>query len=179
MIFAPEHNQEEVRLKALQALNILDSSSDVRYDLLAEFTAEIFQVPICSIAFMDSDRLWFKSVVGADIKEIPRDTSICGHTICNIKSRLPKERIMEIPNTKNDLRFFDNPLVTEAPHVHSYLAYALQAGLGQNIGTFSIIDTNERIFTKADYEKLIFLGNMVENLIHGRDILCGIISDAH
>lgn len=181
MIFAPEHNQEEVRLKELQALNILDTSPDVRYDIITDFAASILYAPVSYIGFIDSDRQWIKSISGVDLnsRESNRDISICAHAICEITSKLPEERIYEIPNLKLDVRFHDNPHVIGPPYIHSYLSYILQSSSGKNIGTFGITDSKERTFTKADYEKVIFLGNMVENLIHGRDILCGIISDAH
>lgn len=179
MILAPTYKEEQARIQALHALNILDTPADFRYDSITAFAAEMFDVPICFIGFIDSDRQWFKSEVGMKVKETLREISFCAHSICSIKSRLPQERVYEVPNTQNDARFFDNPLVTGSPNIYSYLSYVLQSDCGENIGTFCIIDTKERNYTDSDYEKVILLGNIIENILHGRHYLSGIAGEIH
>lgn len=179
MIVAPKYKEEAARLGEVQALQLLDTPSDIRYDSITEFAVNMLNTPISFIALIDKDRQWFKSVIGLDVKETPRDISICGHAICIVKSRLPEERIFHVPNTKNDRRFFDNPLVTGNSNITSYLGYVLQSDSGENLGTFCVVDTKEREFTDSDFEKIILLGNIVENLLFGRNYLSGIAGTIH
>ncbi len=72
---------EAIRIKTLRELNLLDTSSDERFDRLARITQHLFDVPMVLISLIDSDRQWFKSAIGIDIRETPRSISFCGHTI--------------------------------------------------------------------------------------------------
>jgi len=179
MIIAPKYTEEVARLRELQSLQILDTPPDVRYDSVTEFAINMLDVPVCYIALIDKDRQWFKSEIGLDLKETGRDTSICAHAICEVKSRLPEERIFHVPNTKNDNRFFDNPFVINSPNMISYLAYVLQSDSGKNLGTFCVVETKERKFTDDDINKVILLGNIIENLLFGRNYMSGISGTIH
>ena len=75
----PENERE--RLHSLQALNILDTPAEDRFDRLTRLTRSVLNVPIAIISLVDEDRQWFKSVDGLDICEIHRDISFCGHAI--------------------------------------------------------------------------------------------------
>jgi hypothetical protein len=49
--------------------------------------------------------------VGLDIDETSRDIAFCAYSI------LTPDQIMEIPNTRLDQRFSNNPLVNETPKI--------------------------------------------------------------
>ena len=72
---------EAARLKALRSLNILDTPSEERFDRLTRIAKRIFDVPIALVSLVDEDRQWFKSSVGLNVNETPRDISFCGHAI--------------------------------------------------------------------------------------------------
>ena len=179
MITAPIYNNEKLRLQEVQSLEILDTPPDIRYDSITQLAVEMLQVPISFIALIDSQRQWFKSVRGVDMQEIPRSTSICAHAICEIKSSVPKERIFNIPNLKNDIRFVDNPYVISGQKLQSHLSYVLQSESGENIGTFCITDTKPREFTDSNIQIVTLLGTMTENLLYGRHHLYGLEDGVH
>jgi len=164
----PIPQNESSRLVALRALEILDTSPDVRFDSVTRFAAEKLQVPIALITLIDSDRQWFKSAWGIESIEISRDISICAHAICETTSIHPWGRIYEICDTNEDSRFFDNPLVVGEPWVRSYISFVLQSDSGMNIGTLCLVDTRPRRFGNNEIDLIVELESIAEDLANGR-----------
>lgn len=70
------------------------------FDRIASLGARHFQVPICLISLVDSDRQWFKAASGLDARQICRDAAFCTHTI------MPgAPEIFEVPDAKLDVRW--------------------------------------------------------------------------
>ena len=129
---------EEERLKALQAFEILDTAPELEFDDITKSAAEICDMPIALISLVDKDRQWFKSKQGLDASETPRDVSFCGHAINN-----PKE-LFEVQDSTKDPRFHDNPLVTQDPNVIYYLGVPLLTADGHALGTLCVVDHKPR-----------------------------------
>ena len=166
MQLAPIPQNEFIRSQALRALNILDTTPDIRLDLITHYASHEFNCPIALITLIDTNRQWFKSSYGVNNSEIPRNISICAHAIYEVTSNDPDKRIYEVNNTVRDLRFADNPLVIEAPKIRSYISYVIQSSSGENIGTLCLVDDNPRIFSQQEKQLLISLGEMAQDLIN-------------
>ena len=91
----------------------------------------MFDVEISLVSLVDEERQWFKSKQGLDAPETSRDISFCGHAI-------NQDGLFIIPNAVEDVRFFDNPLVTEAPSIRFYAGYPLKLRQGINLGTLCL-----------------------------------------
>lgn len=65
--------EEASRVAALVKYNILDSNAEEPFDRLAEIAAELFDAPIALVSLVDGARQWFKSKVGLNASEMPRD----------------------------------------------------------------------------------------------------------
>ncbi|QMU60947.1 MAG: GAF domain-containing protein [Gammaproteobacteria bacterium] len=174
MIVAPLPSNEFLRLQSLQSLNILDTQPDERFDCITRFAAEALSVPICLVSLVDTNRQWFKSVVGLEVTETARTYSFCAHAILKANACDPDSRIFEIEDAYKDIRFHDNPLVLECPWIRSYLGYVLQTKSGLNIGTLCLIGIESRKFTDSEKNLLTVLGNMVENIVNGCRFSAGI-----
>ena len=152
----PRIPESEVRrIATLQSLHILDTASEERFDRVTRMARRIFDVPIALVSLVDENRQWFKSCVGLDASETPRDISFCGHAILD-------DEIFYIPNASADPRFADNPLVTDAPFIQFYAGHPLQTPNGEKMGTLCIIDTKPRRLKKDDLQALKDLAAMVE-----------------
>ncbi len=152
---------EAARLAALHAYNILDTQEEAEYDELCLLISEICQTPVALISLVDSDRQWFKSAVGLEARETPREISFCAHAI-----NLPT--ILEINDTLEDERFVDNPLVTGAPHIRFYAGAPLITTEGHALGTLCVIDTTPRHLSTRQLETLQTLAQFVTRQIENR-----------
>ena len=78
---APMPADEDERLAALRELLLLDTPPEERFDRLARFAAEQLDTPIALLTLVDDQRQWFKSRMGLEATETPREISFCGHAI--------------------------------------------------------------------------------------------------
>lgn len=140
-------DDEQERLKALRALKILDTPAEERLDRFTRIAKAMFNVPIALISLVDANRQWFKSKQGLAACETPRHISFCGHAIL-------RNEIFYIPDTLEDIRFSDNPLVLGEPFIRSYVGVPLLEPDGFKIGTLCIIDSKPRNFTDEQLESL-------------------------
>ena len=147
--------EEESRLKTLVSLNILDTPPEERFDRLTRMAKRMFGVPIALVSLVDENRQWFKSCVGLDVTETPRDISFCGHAILG-------SDIFVIPDATKDERFADNPLVVNEPNIRFYAGCPLRSLNGSKMGTLCIIDQKPGKFDEEDLETLRDLASMVE-----------------
>ncbi|MEX1669228.1 GAF domain-containing protein [Zhongshania guokunii] len=146
---------EKSRLAALSALNILDTPPEDRFDRLTLMTKQTLKVPVAVISLIDENRQWFKSCVGLDVSETPRDISFCGHAIHG-------DDIFIIPDATKDERFADNPLVENEPKIRFYAGCPLKALDGSKLGTLCIIDQKPRQLSAEEQHILKNFAAMVE-----------------
>lgn len=154
MKIAPPTAHEAARLKALYDYEILDTETETIFDDLTQLAAQICDAPITLISLIDPNRQWFKSKVGLDTEETSRDMAFCAHAI-------HQREIFEVPDTLQDKRFFDNPLVTSAPNIRFYAGTPLVSPDGHAIGTLCVIDDKPNKLTKEQRQALEVLGRSV------------------
>src|SRR5579864_4453587 len=118
---------EEQRLAELHRLNILDTSAEHIFDELAWLAANTFQVPIALVALADSDRIWFKSCIGLNASQVPREITLCHHTI-------RQSKVFVVNDASHDTRFMFSPLVVADPKVRFYAAAPILTDDGYALG---------------------------------------------
>ena len=154
MVPAKLHPREKDRLAELLEFEVLDSEDERCFDELTELASTICDTPISLISLIDSHRQWFKSRVGLDATETPKDMAFCAHAIL-------EEEVFEVPNALEDTRFAENPLVTGSPDIRFYAGQPLITSSGLPIGTLCVIDKKPNSLTDVQKKALDILAKQV------------------
>jgi PAS domain S-box-containing protein len=157
---APLAIDEPARLRALSSTGLLDTPSESAFDDLTRLAAAVCAAPIALISLVDEHRQWFKSRVGLDASETPRDVAFCAHAILG-------EGLFVVPDSHEDPRFADNPLVTSGPGVRFYAGAPLVVA-GHALGTLCVIDHVARRLTAEQQGALAALARQVSAQIELR-----------
>ena len=153
---APIPSDENKRLEAVHRIAILDTKPEERFDALTHEAVKKLNVPISMVSILDSNREWYKSCVGLDVKEGGRSVSFCGHALL-------AENVFVINDTLKDPRFADNPMVMGAPFIRFYAGVALRDHKTQQpIGVFCVKDVNPRSFGTKEIAILLDLAERAE-----------------
>lgn len=149
---------ETQRLVSLHSLRILDTVEEERYDRITRMAKRLFDVDICLVSLVDSNRQWFKSKVGLSACETSREVSFCGHAILD-------DEVFVVNDATKDSRFADNPLVDGPPNVIFYAGCPIKGPGDYRIGTLCLIDNEPRNLSDDERETLRDLAGMVEDEI--------------
>lgn len=125
--------EERARLRTLKLHRILDTGAEEALDALTALAAEICETPIALISLVDERRQWFKSRVGLEAQETPRDWAFCAHAIQG-------SAVFTVRDAAEDPRFSANPLVVGDPRIRFYAGAPLEVENGDRLGTLCVID---------------------------------------
>lgn len=137
---APDHpvpQDETARLAAVAASGLVDSAPEPVFDRLTWLATQVTDCPMALITVLTSRRQWFKSRVGVDLAETPRDWAFCSHAIV-------QEKPLMVEDASRDARFAANPLVTGPLRVRFYGGVPLVDAGGHALGTLCVLDREPR-----------------------------------
>ncbi len=166
----PTPPDEVQRLNVLHALNLLDTPAEAVFDRITRLAAQVLNVPIALVSLVDADRQWFKSCVGLDAVETPREVAFCAHAIMQAAPLI-------VADATQDVRFSANPLVTGDPNIRFYAGVPLRSAGGLAIGTLCAIDSKPRQFSADETNILIDLAALVSKEVQLREAM--ILSHTH
>ncbi|EKE87561.1 PAS domain S-box protein [Idiomarina xiamenensis] len=150
-----DNHKEIIRLAALDKTGLLDTPPEERFERYTRMAQKIFSVPIVTISLVAKERQWFKSVIGLDFCETPRNVSICSFAIT-------VEDLLVVNDLSADERFKELPAVTGEPHLRAYAGAPVQSADGLRLGTLCVIDTQVREFNETQLALLRELAACVE-----------------
>ncbi|WP_279476871.1 PAS domain S-box protein [Aeromonas veronii] len=160
----PIPQDEAERLNLLHALNILDTPSEEAFDRITRLVAHILDVPIALVSLVDTDRQWFKSRIGIDANETPREVAFCAHAIAQTTPLI-------VTDTTQDSRFMSNALVTGNPNIRFYAGVPLRSIGGLSIGTLCAIDSKPRQLSPDEISILVDLAALVSKEMQMREAM--------
>lgn len=130
----------------LRRLNMLDTPAETSFDRVSTLAARILNVPIALVSLVDDKRQFFKSCVGlpepySKWRETPLSSSFCKHVVNSAKPLILSDA------RKDDIHCFNEAI--ENLGAVAYLGCPLQKD-GQVLGSFCVIDTEERCWTEEE-----------------------------
>lgn len=156
---------EQARLAALRALDVLDTPPEAEFDAIAAGARHLFSCKFAFVSLIDESRQWFKAACGLPASETPRELSFCTHAVA-------ADDVLVIPDASIDVRFANNPAVIGGPFIRFYAGVPLRVtapGFTRlPIGTLCVADDQPH---EPGPEKLAILAGMarvIEALLEAR-----------
>jgi two-component sensor histidine kinase len=125
---------ERLRLAALRRYEILDTAAEAACDRITALAADIFDVPISVLGFVDHDRIWFKSHHGVDATEIASDE---GPHAAAARNGVASSDVWPTEVRSTDLR----SLVASPAGGRFCIAVPLRTADGFDLGTLCVMDS--------------------------------------
>lgn len=143
----PAPHNEARRLAALQASRLLDSPQEDVFDRLTWLATHATECPMALLSLLSARRQWFKSRVGVDERETPRELAFCNHAIM-------QDGPFVVEDAGSDPRFADNPMVTGGPRIRFYAGYPVRAANGLALGSLCVLDSEPRRLRERELRAL-------------------------
>jgi diguanylate cyclase (GGDEF)-like protein/PAS domain S-box-containing protein len=154
---------EAERLVSLHRLGLLDTQPTAAFDGVTRLAAAALRVPILMVSLVDQSRVWFKSRIGVNLREIPRQGSLCDQAI------LQRQPLI-VRDAPADPRFANDALVSATPRVRSYLGIPLFTRDRQPVGTLCAMDTELREFGEVEVVVLSEFARIAEDLLCSKEL---------
>jgi hypothetical protein len=138
---------EEARQAALDALNIVETGPEERFDRITRLAGQLFGT-MAAIMFVDHDRHWVKSIVGFERAESPREGSFGERVIQSgvyVVEDAAKDRD---PDAYYGVRF--------------YAGCAIESSFGERVGVIAVFSREPRSWSHAETELLRDLALQVQ-----------------
>lgn len=158
----PENEKE--RLDNLKSFHVMDTLPEPDLDDLTRMASEICETPIALISLIDDNRQWFKSKVGLEITETPRELAFCAHAI------LEHNNYLIVKDARLDERFSDNPFVVNDPNIIFYAGVVLRSTEGYPLGTMCVLDHKPRELTIDQMKSLNIIARQAMYLLQIKKI---------
>lgn len=154
-IVSRDNQLEAERLEAVASFQRLTAGPEREVDRITTLSARLFDVPVALVTVLDEHREWFKSRVGLNYTELPREQSFCTHTI-------GQDGLMVVPDATTDERFQSLDIVQGEEQLRFYAGKPVFLPGGEKIGALCLLGHTPRLFSVADGEALSLLAGMVE-----------------
>ncbi|RUO63854.1 EAL domain, c-di-GMP-specific phosphodiesterase class I (or its enzymatically inactive variant) [Pseudidiomarina planktonica] len=143
---------EAARLSILRKLDLLDSAPSESFDRITRIASQVFNLPIAAVSLTDQDRQWFRSRVGVDYLEIPRDKSCCSEVV-------DQSRVLVVNDLLESEHYRDSMLAESG--IRFYAGAPLMTRDGFSLGAMCVFGTEPRQFNQQELDTLRDLAAMV------------------
>jgi hypothetical protein len=149
---------EAERLEAVRTLKLLDTPPDERFDRITRLAARLFNAPAATIGLMDNDRLWYKSRIGFELAQVPRDLTLCAFALVQPDG-------LVVPDVLDDDRYADMPRPNSSFRPRFYAGQPLHGPRGLPVGTLCVMDSRPRMLSNDEQQVLRDLAALVDELL--------------
>ncbi len=132
----------------------MDTGPESSFDDIVQLAAQICGRPIAGVTFIDLDRQWFKSRIGLDLQETPREEAFCARTIL-------QDDVFEVPDVRNDECYQSGLLASPPYSIRFYAGTPLITPDGFAIGALNVMDRVPCNLTDQQKEALRTLARQV------------------
>src|ERR1700733_802981 len=146
-------DNENQRLESLRELRVLGTPPEQVYDDIARLAALVCDTPIAVIAFVDKQRVWYKSKINLVQEEIQRDGSFCTHAIL-------QSQVLTVVDPLSDDKFVNNCEVAEFG-IRFYAGMPLITDDAHPVGTLAVMDRVPHLMTAEQGDALGILTRQV------------------
>lgn len=160
----PIPDNEAQRLARLHGLGILDTLPQKAFDDISALAQMICGTPVALITLIDQDRQWFKSRIGVEERQTPREVAFCSHAI------LDPDQVMVVEDLSQDPRFSNNPLVVNEPDARFYAGAPIVTHDGFALGTVCVVDVKARTLNADQLDALRRLASLVISLLEHESV---------
>ncbi|ACS85894.1 sensor domain-containing diguanylate cyclase [Musicola paradisiaca] len=153
------HRSDKHQQRVLaRMLKIFESQPAEELQRLIRIVQSYFQVKSVVISLLDDHRQWFLYHCNFSLPEPPINHSFCVHTVDG-------DAPLIVPDTLEDRRFANNPLVTGEPRVRFHASYPLHLSTGKAFGALCLYHDQPRLFSPPDLEQLGDLAFIVQTTL--------------
>lgn len=157
---------EDARLAALKELALLDTANEPVFDRITRLVTLMLNVSMATVTLVDANRQWFKSKVGLDIMETPRDVAFCAYTVVQAAPLIVNDALL-------DERFASNPYVLMPNGIRFYAGLPLKSSQGYVVGSLCAMDSKPRSLSPTEQAAMQDLADIVTGEIQLRERLIG------
>jgi len=151
---------EEQRLWDLYNYEIMETAHDEDFDDIVKLATQICNVPISLISLVETGRQWLKAKIGInDDDNTSRETSFFDYALEQ------EQDFFQVDDASKDIRFYNNPLVTNAPNIRFYAGVPLVSKNGLKLGTLCVINSVPQHLTDEQSFALKVLAKQVIKLL--------------
>ncbi|MDQ3269231.1 MAG: GAF domain-containing protein [Pseudomonadota bacterium] len=138
MSAAPLPHNEVQRIAALRDLLGRDGVDEKSLGGFTRIARSLAGVPVAAVSLVDSEKQLFRGCAGDWLRETPREVAFCAHALL-------ESEYLYVPDARQDPRFANNLIVTDAPGIRFYAGFPLVLGDGLALGTLCLIDFHPRV----------------------------------
>jgi signal transduction histidine kinase len=141
---------------------------------LTKLAAKIAGTEISLVNLIDNFTQWSGSSFGFDIKQMPREDSICQYLIHD-----PEIKELEINNLADDERFKDKSYVKSDPNFRFYYGIPLKLNDDISLGALCVLDSHYKEISPEKKEMLSIIAKEVVNRLRIHKAVEGLNKKVH
>ncbi|MFD2147127.1 GAF domain-containing sensor histidine kinase [Mucilaginibacter antarcticus] len=168
MTSAPIPDNELERIMNLADFDLDYTSQQDSFKDLAKLAAKVAGTEISLVNLIDTYTQWTISHHGLEIDQMPREDSVCQHTIMGDEG-------FEIKDLALDDRFKEKFYVVDDPNLRYYYGVPLKTD-GINLGALCVLDNQERQITPEKAELLKIIADEIVNRLKGIKVISNLRS---